>query len=309
MVTLSPRVGRLRANNPSPMTLDGTNGYVLRVGDGELVAIDPGPLDDAQRDAFLAAARAADASYVAILVTHGHPDHAPGAAPLAAATGAPVFAHPAARFPHDRALRDEERLTFGDAAITVLHAPGHAVDHLVFALDQELALFTGDVVAGTGFMVVAPPHGEMRTYQATLRRLRERYGNATALYGGHGPEVRDVRAKLDDYIAHREARERQIVDALAAGPSTIPELVARIYAETPRNLWPAAARQILAYLIALEREDRVRAERLERAATPAETALLDPDLSKLGEGAEAAVIRAELGFGTAAPLLSYIMSP
>jgi glyoxylase-like metal-dependent hydrolase (beta-lactamase superfamily II) len=310
MVTLSPRVGRLRANNPSPMTLDGTNGYVVRVGDGELVAIDPGPLDDAQRDAFLAAARAADASYAAILVTHGHPDHAPGAAPLAAATGAPVFAHPAARFPHDRALRDDERLTFGDATITVLHAPGHAVDHLVFVLDQELALFTGDVVAGTGFMVIAPPHGEMRTYQATLRRLRERYGNATALYGGHGPEVRDVRAKLDDYIAHRAARERQILDALEADPSTIPELVARIYAETPRGLWPAAARQVLAYLIALEREGRVRAERLERATTPAEAALLDPDLSKLGEGPEAAVIRAELGFGTAEPLLSYrLLSP
>jgi glyoxylase-like metal-dependent hydrolase (beta-lactamase superfamily II) len=305
MVTLSPRVGRLRANNPSPMTLDGTNGYVLQVGPGELVAIDPGPIDDAQRDAFLAAARAADASYAAILVTHGHPDHAPGAAPLAAATGAPVFAHPAARFPHDRALADDERLTFGDAAITVLHAPGHAPDHLVFVLEQELALFTGDVVAGTGFMVIAPPHGEMRTYQATLHRLREHYGNATALYGGHGPEVRDVRGKLDDYIAHREARERQILEALAAGASTIPDLVARIYAETPRGLWPAAARQILAYLIALEREGRVHAERLERPTTPAEAALLDPDLSKLGEGAEAALIRAELGFGTAEPLLSY----
>jgi glyoxylase-like metal-dependent hydrolase (beta-lactamase superfamily II) len=305
MVTLSPRVGRLRANNPSPMTLDGTNGYVVRVGDGELVAIDPGPIDDAQRDAFLAAADAANASYSAILVTHGHPDHAPGAAPLAAATGAPVFAHPAARFPHDRALRDDERLTFGDAEITVLHAPGHAPDHLVFVLDQELALFTGDVVAGTGFMVIAPPHGEMRTYQATLQRLRERYGHAAALYGGHGPEVRDVRAKLDDYIAHREARERQLLDALATGASTIPELVARIYAETPRGLWPAAARQVLAYLIALEREGRVRAERLERATTPAEATLLNPDLSKLETGPGADVIRAELGFGTTESLLSY----
>ena len=85
MVTLSPRVGRLRANNPSPMTLDGTNGYVLRVGARSLVAIDPGPIDDRQRDAFLAAAREAGATYDAILVTHGHPDHAPGAAPLAAA--------------------------------------------------------------------------------------------------------------------------------------------------------------------------------------------------------------------------------
>jgi glyoxylase-like metal-dependent hydrolase (beta-lactamase superfamily II) len=305
MVTLSPRVGRLRANNPSPMTLDGTNGYVLRVGTRSLVAIDPGPIDDLQRDAFLAAARDAGATYAAILVTHGHPDHAPGAAPLAAATGAPVFAHPAARFPHDRALADDERLPFEDASITVMHAPGHAPDHCIFVLDAEAALFTGDVVAGRGFMVVAPPQGEMRAYQTTLRRLRERYGDAHALYGGHGPEVGDVRGKLDEYIAHREARERQIVDALARGPATIPELVAQIYADTDRRLWPAAGRQTLAYLIALEGEGRVRSETIDRAATPEEAALLNPDLSKLEDNVGADVIRAELGFGTREPLLRY----
>jgi len=306
MVTLSPRVGRLRANNPSPMTLDGTNGYVLRVGAHSLVAIDPGPIDDAQRDAFVAAARDAGATYAAILVTHGHPDHAPGAAPLAAATGAPVLAHPAARFPHDRALADEEQLAFPDGTITVMYAPGHAPDHCIFVLD-DAALFTGDVVAGRGFMVVAPPQGDMRAYQATLRRLRERYANARALYGGHGPEVDDVRAKLDEYIAHREARETQILGVLARGPATIPELVAQIYADTDRRLWPAAGRQILAYLIALEREGRVRGESLERPATPDEAALLNPDLSKLDENVGADVIRAELGFATREPLLRYAL--
>jgi glyoxylase-like metal-dependent hydrolase (beta-lactamase superfamily II) len=305
MVTLSPRVGRLRADNPSPMTLDGTNGYVLRVGPDSLVAIDPGPLDDRQRDAFVAAAHREGASYAAILVTHGHPDHAPGAAPLAAATGAPVFAHPAARFPHDRALGDDEVLRFDDAAITVLHAPGHAPDHCIFVLEAEAALFTGDVVAGRGFMVVAPPSGDMRAYQATLRRLRERYGDAQALYGGHGPEVRDVRAKLDEYIAHREARERQLVVALAEGPVTIPALVARIYADTDRRLWPAAGRQLLAYLIALEREGRVRAAPLARPPTLAEA---DPDLSRLDENLGADVIRAELGFDVAEPLLEYALA-
>ena len=305
MVTLSERVGRLRANNPSPMTLDGTNGYVVRVGPRTLIAIDPGPIDDAQRDAFVAAARDANATYAAILVTHGHPDHAPGAAPLAAATGAPVLAHPAARFPHDRILADGERLTYDDATIAVVHAPGHAPDHCVFVLEEEPALFTGDVVAGRGFMVVAPPQGDMRAYQATLRRLRSEYGDAKALYGGHGPEVRDVAAKLDEYIAHREARERQILTALADGPATIPELVARIYVDTERRLWPAAGRQILAYLIALEREDNVRVRALDRAPTPDESSLLNPDLSHLDENLGGDVIRAELGFGTAEPLLSY----
>ena len=305
MVKLSERVGRLRANNASPMTLDGTNGYVVRVGPNALVAIDPGPVDDVQRDAFVAAARDARATYAAILVTHGHPDHFPGAAPLAAATGAAVYAHPQARFPHDRALAEGERLAFADAAFTVLHAPGHARDHLVFVLEDERALFTGDVVIGTGTVVVAPPGGNMRTYQRTLHRLRDDYGDAHAIYGGHGPEIRDVRAKLDEYIAHRQAREQQIVDALAAGADTIPALVERVYADTDRRLWPAAARQILAYLLALESEGRVHAERIAREPTPREAALLNPDLSKLGEGIDGAVIRAELGYGDAEPLLRY----
>ncbi len=306
MVSLSPRVTRLRANNASPMTLDGTNGYAVRVGPRALVAIDPGPRDDAQRDAFLACARAAGAEYAAILVTHGHPDHAPGAAPLAAATGAPVLAHPAAAFPHDRALADGERLAFGDAAFTVLHAPGHARDHLVFVLEDERALFTGDVVIGTGTVVIAPPGGDMRTYQRTLHRLRDEHGGARALYGGHGPEMRDARAKLDEYIAHREARERQIVAALDEGPATVPALVERIYADVDRRLWPAAGRQILAYLNALEAEGRVRGERIERRPTAAEAALLNPDLSQLDENVGADVIRAELGFAVTEPFVRYV---
>ncbi len=305
MVSLSPRVGRLRANNPSPLTLDGTNGYVVRAGAGTLIAIDPGPVDDHQRDAFLAAARGENASYAAILVTHGHPDHYPGAAPLAAATGAPVYAHPESTFPHDRALADGERISFGDASFAVMHGPGHARDHLVFVLEDERAIFAGDNVLGTGTVVVAPPGGDMRTYQRTLHRMRDEYGDAHAIYGGHGPEVRDVRGKLDEYIAHRELRERGILDALADG-ATVPEIVARVYAAVDRRLWPAAGRQVLAHLVALEREGIVRAQPPAREPTPDEAALLNPDLSRLGERAGADVIRAELGYGTKEPLLRYV---
>ncbi|HEY6236335.1 MAG TPA: hypothetical protein VIW69_14645, partial [Candidatus Elarobacter sp.] len=138
-------------------------------------------------------------------------------------------------------------------------------------------------------------------------RLRDEYGDAHAIYGGHGPEIRDVRAKLDEYIAHREMRERQIVAALRGGSDTIPALVAHVYAEVDRRLWPAAARQILAYLSALETEGGVRAERVARDATPQEAALLDPDLSKLADAAGADVIRAELGYGSAEPFLRYVL--
>jgi glyoxylase-like metal-dependent hydrolase (beta-lactamase superfamily II) len=136
--------------------------------------------------------------------------------------------------------------------------------------------------------------------------LRDDYGDAQAIYGGHGPEVRDVRAKLDEYIAHRDARERAIRAALGEDGATIPEIVARVYADVDKRLWPAAARQVLAHLIALEREGRVHAEPVQREPTAAEAALLNPDLSRLDDNLGADVIRAELGYGPAEPLLRYV---
>jgi glyoxylase-like metal-dependent hydrolase (beta-lactamase superfamily II) len=304
MVTL------LRAPNPSPMTLEGTNGYVLAVGPGTLVAIDPGIEDHAHIAAFVAAARDTRAQYAAILVTHGHPDHAPGAVALSRETGAPVLAHPAATFPHDRTLEDGAKLAFEDDTITVLHTPGHARDHLVFWLENERALFTGDVVIGRGTVVIAPPSGDMRAYQATLARLLATYGDlALTIYGGHGPVIRDPRAKLREYIAHREAREEQIVELLHEHPATIPELVGEIYHDVDRGLWPAAARQVLAYLIALGREGRVTSEPLERALTAEEAHVLNPDLGHLARTMDLAVVRAELGFGASEPLLRFSLVP
>jgi glyoxylase-like metal-dependent hydrolase (beta-lactamase superfamily II) len=309
VVTLGPRVARLRAPNPSPMTLDGTNGYIVDGGDGAWIAIDPGPADAGHIAAFVDAARECNAHYAAILVTHGHPDHFPGAALLAQATGAPVIAHPNAAFAHDRTLRDGERFTAGNATLTAIDAPGHARDHLVFVLEGERALFTGDVIIGTGTVVIAPPNGDMRAYQRTLARLRDEYGDASAIYGGHGPELTDPRAKIAEYIAHRERREAEIIAVLERAAATIPVLVETIYRDVNRRLWPAAARQVLAYLIALEREDRVTATPLDRALTDDERALLDPDLSPLASEHDVAVIRAELGYGTSSPrIVTYALA-
>jgi glyoxylase-like metal-dependent hydrolase (beta-lactamase superfamily II) len=303
MVTL------LRAPNPSPMTLDGTNGYVVSVGPGAVVAIDPGIDDAAHIQAFLDVARGARAEFAAILVTHGHPDHYPGALALRRATNAPIYAHPSAAYGHDRALDEGTRLTFADAAFVALHAPGHAPDHLVFWLEEARALFTGDVVIGTGTVVIAPPSGDMRVYQASLERLLRDYGDSAAtIYGGHGPIVDAPRAKIEEYIEHRKLREKQLVTTLARGAATIPDLVAGIYAGVSETLWPAAARQVLAYLIALEREGRVTATPLEREPTVAEARLLNPNVASLAGPADRAMARAELGIGgPREPLLRYAL--
>jgi glyoxylase-like metal-dependent hydrolase (beta-lactamase superfamily II) len=294
-VNVTERVARVLAPNPSPMTLDGTNSYLLDAGNGSAVAIDPGPPIEAHVDALLAQARARSLTIEAIAVTHGHPDHAPAAALLHAATGAPVYAHEAARFPHDRVLGDGDELRLGEIALRVMDAPGHARDHLVFYLEAEGALFTGDVIIGRGTIVIAPPNGDMRAYQRTLHRLRDEFASASRIYGGHGEALDTPLAKIDEYIAHRELRERELLEALASGPQTVPALVRRIYAAVSPVLWPAAARQMLAYLIALEREGRVSARVLERAPTAEESALLSPDLSRIVDPASLAVAAAELG--------------
>lgn len=291
---MSDGVRLVRAPNPSPMTLSGTNSYLVENGAGEAICIDPGPPVERHVEALLEAAREMHARIALICVTHGHPDHAPAAAMLRERTQAPVLAHPAARFAHDRPLHDGETCP-GTASLRAFHAPGHTFDHLVFYSERERALFTGDVVLGEGTVVIAPPGGAMRPYQRTLERLLREFAGARRIYGGHGPPVEDPAAKLREYLAHRQLREEQLLAALARGPQSLPELVASIYRETDPALWPAAARQVLAYLTALEDEGRVRSHALAREMRPEERAILDPDWRALAGGADPALIEAELG--------------
>lgn len=277
------------------MTLGGTNTYLLIAGTSA-IAIDPGPAIDTHIDAIVAAAARRGATISAIAVTHGHPDHAPGAVPLSAWTKAPVYGHRDATFPRDVVVGEGDRIVVGALVLDVIDAPGHTPDHVAFSFAALGALFTGDVIVGEGTVVIAPPSGDMRAYQATLARLRRDYAGARTIYGGHGEPVAHPLEKIDDYIAHRAARERQITDALAGGERTIPSLVRAIYGGVSPVVWPAAARQVLAYLLALEREGRVCSRDLGRAATDAEAAMLAPNLANLVDPESAAVAAAELGF-------------
>jgi glyoxylase-like metal-dependent hydrolase (beta-lactamase superfamily II) len=291
---MTSRVVRVLAPNPSPMTLDGTNSYLV-LGGAQAIAIDPGPRDEAHVARLVETARARGARIAAIAVTHGHPDHAPGAALLHALTGAPVVGHATARFPHDRTVRDGERIEAGDVALDVVEAPGHAREHLVFSFAAEAALFTGDTIVGRGTVVIAPPNGDMRAYQATLRRLRDEFAGTRTIYGGHGEPIDEPARKIEEYIAHRAMREDQLRARLVSGEQTIPQLVASMYRDVAEALWPAAARQILAYLIALEREGRVTKRTLERELSVNEAVILNPDLSNIVDPESAAVAAAELG--------------
>ena len=301
------RITLVRAPNPSALTLSGTNSYLVDCGNGEAICIDPGPSIEHHVDALIdtAAVKGLRISWIAI--THGHPDHAPAAAPLSARTGAKIAAHANLETRRDRTLHDLETLAVGHSQLVAIDAPGHTFDHLVFYDREEQVLFTGDVVLGEGTVVIAPPGGAMRPYQATLARLLGDFPEAQRIYGGHGEPVLDAPAKLREYIAHRHLREQQVIAELEQRPRTIPELIATIYRETDSRLWPAAARQMLAHLLALEEERKVRSHHVDRPMTHEEKAILTPDWSKSAAD-DPELVRAELGTDTVPELRLYELS-
>ncbi|HEY1780582.1 MAG TPA: MBL fold metallo-hydrolase [Roseiarcus sp.] len=267
---LSALVRRLVAPNPSPFTFNGTCSYI--VGEARVAIVDPGPDDDAHLAALLAAVDGRQVE--ALLITHTHRDHSPGARKLKAATGARVIG--AAPFApsgdgtagldsaHDRdyapdaILADGERWQGAGYTIEAIATPGHCSNHLCFALLEENALLSGDHVMAWSTSVVAPPDGSMRAYMASLGRLRAR--PETIYWPGHGGPVVEPQRYLRALIHHRRQREASILNALANGPQTIPALVARIYVGLNPSLTRAAGLSTLAHLEDLAERGRVVAE-------------------------------------------------
>jgi glyoxylase-like metal-dependent hydrolase (beta-lactamase superfamily II) len=271
--TVSPLIRRVIARNPGPFTFTGTGTYIVgrpEAGAGVAV-IDPGPLDDAHLAALLAAVEGQTVSHV--LVTHTHRDHAPLAHPFADRVGAPILAAaPPARTTHASATPDEdedeaftpdvvltggERLAGDGWTLEALATPGHASNHMAFALIEENALFSGDHVMGWSTTVVAPPDGDMAAYMASLDTVIAR--GFDTIWPTHGGPVTAPEPFLEAYRTHRLAREAQVLDRVRAGDGRIAVITPALYAAVDPRLWPAASLSVWAHLIALEQAGRVRA--------------------------------------------------
>ncbi|NKI41601.1 MBL fold metallo-hydrolase [Streptomyces physcomitrii] len=245
------RAVNVLAPNPSAMTLDGTNTWLVSEPDSELaVVIDPGPLDESHLRRVLDAAEQAGKRVALTLLTHGHPDHAEGAGRFAALTGTKVRAlDPALRL-GDEGLAEGEAVALGGLELRVVGTPGHTADSLCFHLPADRAVLTGDTILGRGTTVVAHPDGRLGDYLDSLRRLRSLTvddGVHTVL-PGHGPVLQDAQGAVEFYLAHRANRLAQVETAVENGHTTAAEVVAHVYADVDRSLWPAAELSVRAQL-------------------------------------------------------------
>ncbi|MDX1587747.1 MAG: MBL fold metallo-hydrolase [Oleiphilaceae bacterium] len=260
-VTLTDTITRVTAPNPGPMTGPGTNTYVVGDDSGVLV-IDPGPVNDSHCQAILSAI--AGRPVKGILVTHTHPDHSPGAAPLKEHTGAPVMGMAAPsdssqdhRFRADRPLGDGDRVAAGAVTLRAIHTPGHASNHLCFVHEQEKVLFAGDQIMQGSTVVINPPDGDMKDYLDSLDRLLRE--ELTLVAPGHGFVLANPHAVVDYLTTHRLAREQKVLRAMeSTGAGTLETLTPVAYDDVPKPLQALGARSLLAHLLKLERERRAR---------------------------------------------------
>lgn len=257
---LSPLVRRIVAPNPSMMTGPGTNTYL--VGIDEIVVVDPGPDIESHLDAI---AGCGGDRIRWIVCTHTHEDHAPGVAGLKERTGAEVLAFDARDgLEIDTPMGDGDVIEATEFVLRAIHTPGHASNHLCFLLEQERMLFSGDHIMEGSTVVVAPPDGDMGAYLHSLERLTALRPRLKSIAPGHGHLIDKPAAKIEEYIAHRLAREAQVLGALErAGTTSIEPIVKELYADVPEELHVMAGFSVWAHLRKLVEDGKATGDALD----------------------------------------------
>jgi glyoxylase-like metal-dependent hydrolase (beta-lactamase superfamily II) len=241
------------APNPGPMTLDGTNTWILREPGADVaLVVDPGPADEGHLARVRSAVEATGARVREVLLTHRHLDHSEGAVRFAKLCGPGVGVRaldPAYRLGSE-GLGEGDVVTAGDLVVRVIATPGHTSDSLSFLVPADASVLTGDTVLGRGTAVVAHPDGQLAAYLDSLERLRElaEAGVVASILPGHGPVLPDARTVIAQYQAHRAERLQQVRSAVAAGAHTPREVVEQVYADVDPVLWPAAELSVRAQL-------------------------------------------------------------
>ncbi|MFN0250472.1 MAG: MBL fold metallo-hydrolase [Kofleriaceae bacterium] len=256
LAQVAPGIRVLALRTPTLPPAAHTNVYLVGPECGPIVAVDPGspyPEEQAALDAVLA-----DLPIAAIALTHHHGDHVGGASALAARWGIPILAHAKTAHRLEGVIEVTRELVDGETihGMTCVFTPGHAEGHLCFEVrtGDAVATIAGDMVAGIGTILIDPSEGDMALYLASLERLLAR--PPATLLPAHGAPIVDGPAKLREYLAHRRMREDKVVGSLGDTPRSLAELVAVVYADTPRFLWPLAERSLCAHLDKLVRDGR-----------------------------------------------------
>ena len=254
------RIRHYTANNPGIMTLQGTNQYV--VGQESTLVIDVALSADSNMDGIIEQAEAMGAKKIEkILLTHIHSDHCGGALALRKRCGAKLGIHRSRAGylgGEDFQYGDNDRISFGGGELHVLHTPGHESGHCCFYEPGDRVLFSGDNILGYGTAVIRPPDGDMTDYLKSLERLLE--FNISLILPGHGPLIGKPEAKIKEYIEHRIAREKQVLNALRNGRNTIGDITEMIYVDVSSPLKRVAEFSVQAHLEKLIKEGRVKGE-------------------------------------------------